>query len=138
MKSVIVKFTLTVLAFTAVLDAAAGDKDTVRAEDYFIEGVRAYCAKEYPDAEARLSRCLSMDPGNDAAMYYLAMISLNRNETDRAMDLLDRASVLDPGNPWYRLAMARLYSGINETDLAVSIYESLISDYPSRAATTTN
>ncbi len=134
MKSVIVKFTLTVLAFTAVLDAAAGDKDTVRAEDYFIEGVRAYCAKEYPDAEARLSRCLSMDPGNDAAMYYLAMISLNRNETDRAMDLLDRASVLDPGNPWYRLAMARLYSGINETDLAVSIYESLISDYPSKSS----
>lgn len=135
MKSVILRITLLTIAATvlAVSTEAAEKRDTVRAEDYYIEGVRLYCAGEYPSAESHLTKCLSLDPENDAAMYYLAMICLSRNETDTAMDFLDRASVLSPGNIWYRLTMARLYTGIGETDLAVSIYRSLIEDYPAKS-----
>ena len=61
------------------------------------------------------------------------MISLSRNEADRAMNLLDKASVLSPENPWYSLTMARLYSTIGENDLATSIYESLIAAHPAKS-----
>lgn len=135
MKSVILKLILPIAAACAVTAGAgaAERKDTVRAEDYFIEGVRLYCSGEYTSAESYMEECLKADRENDAAMYYLAMICLSRNETDKAISLLDKASVLSPENTWYRLTMARLYSGIGETDLATSIYESLIEDHPAKS-----
>ena len=66
-------------------------------------------------------------------MYYLAMISMSRNETDRALSLLEKASAISPENTWYRLATARLYSGIGENGLAISVYESLIAEHPSKS-----
>lgn len=137
MKSAIFKLALLTLSLASLTfrNAAAAEemRDTVRAEDYYLEGVRLYCSGEYPQAESHLSKCLSLDPDNDAAMYYLAMISLSRNEADRAMNLLDKASVLSPENPWYSLTMARLYSTIGENDLATSIYESLIAAHPAKS-----
>ena len=134
MRSAILKPALLILAvFSSAFCAGASEKDTVRAEDYYIEGVRAYCAGEYSSAESSLSHCLRLEPENDAAMYYLAMIHLSRNDTDKAMNLLDKASAISPGNTWYSLATARLYSGIGENDLAISIYETLIADHPSKS-----
>lgn len=134
MKSVILKLALLIAAASAATVSAGATerRDTVRAEDYFIEGIRLYCSGDYTSAESYLAECLKYDRENDAAMYYLAMISLSRNETDKAISLLDKASVLSPENTWYSLAMARLYSGIGETDLAISIYEGLIKDHPAK------
>ena len=134
MRSAILKPALLILAvFSSAFCAGASEKDTVRAEDSYIEGVRAYCAGDYSSAESSLSHCLRLEPENDAAMYYLAMIHLSRNDTDKAMNLLDKASAISPGNTWYSLATARLYSGIGENDLAISIYETLIADHPSKS-----
>lgn len=115
------------------ISANASDKDTVRAEDYFIEGVREYCAGEYSKAERMLNECLKTDSGNDAAWYYLAMISITGNNTDQALTYLDKASALSPENAWYRLMKARIYSSTGEPDPAISIYEGLIADEPGKS-----
>ena len=136
MKLTVFKITLLAAAVSLLAcraEAAAGDKDSVRAADYYIEGVRSYCAGDYSTAGSHLTKCLRLDPENDAAMYYLAMISLSGNDTDRAMELLDRASGISPENPWYRLTAARLYSTLGETDLAIGIFEELIQKHPSKS-----
>lgn len=134
MRSAIIRSILPVLsAILLTVSATASDRDSVRAEDYYIEGVRSFCAGDYRSAESGLSACLRLEPENDAAMYYLAMISMSRNETDRALSLLEKASAISPENTWYRLATARLYSGIGENGLAISVYESLIAEHPSKS-----
>ena len=134
MRSAIIRSILPVLsAILLTVSATASDRDSVRAEDYYIEGVRSFCAGNYRSAESGLSACLRLEPENDAAMYYLAMISMSRNETDRALSLLEKASAISPENAWYRLATARLYSGIGENGLAISVYESLIAEHPSKS-----
>lgn len=134
MRSAIIRSILPVLsAILLTVSATASDRDSVRAEDYYIEGVRSFCAGDYRSAESGLSACLRLEPENDAAMYYLAMISMSRNETDRALSLLEKASAISPENAWYRLATARLYSGIGENGLAINVYESLIAEHPSKS-----
>ena len=134
MRSAIIRSILPVLsAILLTVSATASERDSVRAEDYYIEGVRSFCAGDYRSAESGLSACLRLEPENDAAMYYLAMISMSRNETDRALSLLEKASAISPENTWYRLAIARLYSGIGENGLAISVYESLIAEHPSKS-----
>lgn len=134
MRSAIIRSILPVLsAILLTVSATASDRDSVRAEDYYIEGVRSFCAGDYRSAESGLSACLRLEPENDAAMYYLAMISMSRNETDRALSLLEKASAISPENAWYRLATARLYSGIGENGLAIGVYESLIAEHPSKS-----
>lgn len=135
MKSASIKSVLSLISVLILATgvATAEKRDSVSAGDYYIEGVRMFCAGQYQAAESCLTKCISLDPQNDAAMYYLAVINLNRNETDKAMSLLDRASVISPENTWYRLTMARLYANIGENDIAVSIYGSLIADHPSKS-----
>ena len=134
MRSAIIRSILPVLsAILLTVSATASERDSVRTEDYYIEGVRSFCAGDYRSAESGLSACLRLEPENDAAMYYLAMISMSRNETDRALSLLEKASAISPENTWYRLATARLYSGIGENGLAISVYESLIAEHPSKS-----
>lgn len=120
-------------AMTLTFRAAAQDRDSVKAEDYYLEGVRCYCAGDYQNARAYFGKCLKLEEDNDAAMYYTAMISLSQNRTDEAMDMLSRASAISPENQWYRLALARLYAGIGENSPAIGIYRELIDKYPSKS-----
>ena len=124
---------LALAAISLSLSAAATEKDTVRAEDFYIEGIREYCGGDYKDAESLLTKSLRMDPDNDAAMYYLAMISLSRGDSDRAMQMLSQASALSPENKWYSLATARLYVNIGEIPLAIDIYQDLIEKHPAKS-----
>ena len=134
MKSAILPTALLILAsMVLTVNAAAQDKDSLRAEDYYIEGVREYCAGNHAHARSHLTACLRLTPDNDAAMYYLAMISLADNSTDKALELLNRASAISPDNEWYRLSMARLYSGIGESGLAIDIYNDLIAAHPAKS-----
>lgn len=135
MKSAIISAALLILTFMPLtINAAAHEKDSLRAEDYYIEGVREYCAGNYSHARQHLSASLRLTPENDAALYYLAMISLADNDTDKAMEFLGKASEISPENEWYRLAMAQLYSGIGESDLAIGIYEELIAASPAKSS----
>ena len=136
------KLTLNIIILSALLfhtvTAAAGNtvsgKDTVTADDYYIEGVREYCAGNYAKADSLFSRCAELDPNNDAVWYYRGMIKLGTSDTDKTLMYLDRAAGLSPDNPWYRLAVARLYADMGETDKAISAYDTLIAANPGKSS----
>lgn len=127
-------FQVILLLSSGIAPAHASDKDSVSAADYYIEGVREYCAGNYAEAGKMLSESVRLNPENDAAWYYLAMIRLGENDTDTAFEYLGKAASLSPGNQWYRLTTARLYSGIGESDRAIEAYSALIEDYPDKSS----
>ncbi|HIZ85297.1 MAG TPA: tetratricopeptide repeat protein [Candidatus Coprenecus stercoravium] len=122
-----------ILSFPPAVFAAAVQKDSVSADDYFIEGVRLYCAGEDKEAAEMFSRCLELEPDNDAALYYTAMLSLSADSSVEASAYLDKAISLSPENQWYRLMLARLYAGTGDIGPAVSIYDSLIAGNPGKS-----
>lgn len=125
--------TTALYAICCSICAHAAAKDTVRAEDYFIEGVREYCEGDYGKAESLLSQSIRSCGTNDAAWYYMAMTRLAANDVGKAMDCLEKASGLSPENPWYKLSIARIYSGMGEAEPAIDIFEELIDRHPEKS-----
>lgn len=129
-------FKTALMALAAILltfNANGTAKDSVSANDHYIEGVREYCEGNYDKAEALLSRCVKMDPDNDAAYYYLAMTSMAYNDTNKALAYLNKATELDPDNQWYMLNTARIYTHLGELDMAISIYNDMIDRFPEKS-----
>ena len=99
---------------------------------YVVEAVAKYDAGDYARAEAILHKVLEEDPQNDAALYYMAMCSLAKKQTDRAEDYLVKAISADPSNYWYRHSLASLYAYTRRPELTIVIYEKLLSDFPEK------
>ena len=111
----------------------ASVKDSVSAFDYYIEGVREYAAWESSSADIMFSKSVRMNPENDAAWYYMAMLRLMDNDSDKALEYLEKAVSLSPDNQWYRLTSARLYANLGESDKAIDIYNALITEAPEKS-----
>lgn len=127
------------LLFTAVILTSvqlffsplqASSRDSLRATDYYIEGVRLYTAGDLDKAASLFGKCIALDSSHDAANYYLSLISLSRGNTDKALEYINTASALSPENPWYRQTAAKLYLSIGETGMATEVYEELIAIEP--------
>lgn len=125
-----VLFFLLALQFLFIHNGIAAEKDSLRAEDYYMEGVRLYCDGKMHEAEYLFGKCLDIAPRHDASMYYMALISLNDNRTDKALEYISKATETAPDNDWYKITAARLYLSISEIDLATQVYEDLIATNP--------
>lgn len=121
---------LTIVQIFAGIPLLGAAKDSLRAEDYYIEGIRLYCSGDMDQAASMLEKCISLDKKHDAANYYMSLISLNRGKTDKALEYINEASALSPDNAWYRQTAAKLYLSLGEVDMATNVYEELIAGEP--------
>ena len=101
-------------------------------EAVLIDAVQLFEDARYKDARDRLSVIVDADPANDAAYYYLGLSNYYLGDIKDAEVALREAVRLDPENYWYRDRLAVLYSMAGKEDLTVSIYESLLEDYPKK------
>lgn len=83
-------------------------------------------------AEAALSSLLAEDVSNDAAWYYLANVSLMKNDLTGAEEYFRKAIELDPGNFWYRYRLAGIYGATQRQELTIDMYEKLLEDFPDK------
>lgn len=123
-------FFLLTLQTLFIFSGNAAIKDSLRAEDYYLEGVRYYCSGELQKAEYMFEKSLDISPRHDASMYYLSLICLNDNKTNKALEYISAASDIAPDNDHYKLIAAQLYLSINEIELATKVYEDLIAANP--------
>lgn len=121
------------ISFLMTISASASERDSVCAFDYYLEGVREYCAGNYEKSAKLLSECIKSDPENDAAYYYMAMTELTAEDIDQAMHYLDRAITLSPDNENYRVLLARMYTEIGEPELAIGIFKTLTEKNPGKS-----
>ena len=123
---IVVLFSL-VSGIASVMSAQSGNGALV------ISAVECYEAGDFAKAEAILKRVLTLDPKNDAALYYMAMCSLAQNRADMAEACLDAAVSLDSTNYWYRQRLASLYAMTSRPELTIDMYEKLLEDFPKRS-----
>lgn len=71
------------------------------------------------------------EPDNDAAYYYLALLSEDFLEKE---DNYKRAIALDPGNFWYKYALASDYMNNKDVTKAQELFEELIAENPRKTS----
>lgn len=102
-------------------------------ETMLVDGVEKYVQGDIANAEACFDKILKTDSGFDAAWYYKGLCRMQRKDGQTAEAALKRAVELDSANFWYRYVLAELYGMTGKRDLTVSIYESLLRDFPKRS-----
>ena len=105
-------------------------QDSRSNENLVVTGADLYSKGEYAAAKAVMKIVVENDPSNDAALYYLAMISAYENDAELAETYFQAAVALDPDNFWYRYRLAKLYSLTDRQELAVDMYEKMLKDFP--------
>ena len=102
-------------------------------ENMLLQAVGKYNSRDLAGAAAILKEIVSEDDTNDAAWYYLAMVSLGKGEIELGEEYFRRAIAVDGGNFWYRYRLARLYAMTRRPELAVAMYEELSDDFPKKS-----
>jgi tetratricopeptide (TPR) repeat protein len=64
----------------------------------FDNAVALFQAKRFPDARAAFEKLAATEPQNAAAHYYLGRIALDRDDSDNAVDEMEKATAGDPKN----------------------------------------
>ncbi len=103
-----------------------------RAEDGYIDAVQLYSEGRYDKSLELLSKVLSADPSNDAALYYRGLCEMSLGRKAEALETLGRAVKADTSNYWYRDRLARAYMVNGDADMAISEYEKLAERFPKK------
>ena len=102
-------------------------------ENGIISAVAEMNAGRLAPARDILSALLAENTENDAAWYYLAMVSLMENDLVEAEEYLKAAVKLDPENFWYRYRLAGIYGMTQRQEMTVEMYEKMVEDFPKRS-----
>ena len=102
-------------------------------ENSIISAVAEMNAGRLAPARDILSALLADNTENDAAWYYLAMVSLMENDLVEAEEYLKAAVKLDPENFWYRYRLAGIYGMTQRQEMTVEMYEKMVEDFPKRS-----
>ena len=109
--------------FTGIF-ANAQSQASFRALEAYNSGDRAAAYSQFRDL-------VKAEPENDAAYYYLAILSEDFLEREANFK---KAIDLDPGNFWYKYGLASDYMGNRDADKALALFEQLIEEYPKRTS----
>jgi tetratricopeptide (TPR) repeat protein len=86
----------------------------------------------YEDAERILSQCLEIAPGFAAARHNLATMLYRQNKSEQAKAQIERLTDRDPRHPGYANLRAAILSRLGEYDAAISIYETMLAEFPNQ------
>lgn len=89
----------------AIASATAGGSAKEGPED----ALALYKAKKYPEARVAYQKLLEAEPDSAKYRYFLGAIALKRNDTDDAINQLEKATALAPGNSDYFAELGAAY-----------------------------
>ncbi len=75
----------------------------------FDQAVSLFQAKRFPDARAAFEKLAAREPQNTAVHYYLGRIALDRDDSDNAVDELEKATAGDPKDSDYYFWLGGAY-----------------------------
>lgn len=94
-----------VLALCA-LCCACSSYSSVESDAQFKQGVKLYEAKNFTKATAELTKAVELNPNNDKALYYLALIDISYRDYQPALQRLEEASGIRPEDSLYPYTLA--------------------------------
>ena len=97
----------------------------------YFDALDAYNSGNKEAAYSQFKNLVKAEPENDAAYYYLAILSEDFLERE---DNFKRAIALDPGNFWYKYGLASDYVNNRDADKALELFEELIKENPRKTS----
>lgn len=108
-----------------VVGKVLNQRDSLQVKDLFFEGLHEKIVMNYFEAALNFEKVLDVDPSNDAAMYELANIKFDQNNTAEAEGLIRNAVTVNPDNEWYWVLLADIYKKTNKIAQLVPVLEEL-------------
>lgn len=108
-----------------VVGKVLNQRDSLQVKDLFFEGLHEKIVMNYFEAALNFEKVLDIDPANDAAMYELANIKFDQNNTAEAEGLIRNAVTVNPDNEWYWVLLADIYKKTNKIAQLVPVLEEL-------------
>ncbi len=98
----------------------------------FMEATQARLSGHPAKSMELYQQCLKVDPQNHAALFELAKLYHQSENTAQAIEMAKRATALDKEIIWYRFLLADLYQHVGRTDDAIAVYRGLLAQWPER------
>jgi tetratricopeptide (TPR) repeat protein len=102
----------------------------IKQEQFFIEGCRRRINGDFNAAIAQFNEVLKINPQNDAALYYMALVYMDKREYNRALQYIEPALKLNTTNKWYRITAADIYEATGRFIEAANLMAALAKQYP--------
>lgn len=99
----------------------------------YLEALNNYNLGNQEIAEKLFKEIATKDQTNDAVFFYLANISLHKNDIDKAQQYMVEALKRDPNNSWYKTQLAKIYTFTGKNDKAIKLYNQLREQEPLRS-----
>ncbi|MFI5158199.1 MAG: tetratricopeptide repeat protein [Sphingobacteriales bacterium] len=100
--------------------------DSLMVKQLFYSAMEAKVTENYSQAAEMFNRVLQMEPSNDAALYQLAGLKINKQDYANAQGLLENAVAVNPNNKWYWLSLTECYEKSNNAAKLESALKQLI------------
>ena len=99
---------------------------------FFLEALRLKENNKHSEAFTKLHYALTIDSTSSAALALLANYYIFLQKDSLAVDALSKAVKYSPDNYDYKVTLAKIYSETGYISEAIRLYESLVSEQPSK------
>lgn len=104
----------------------------ISASTYIVEGTTYKLNGNFEQAAISFTKCLSLEPSNDAAHFNLSAVYAGLGDANKAIFHGEKAAELDPKNEWYLLQLARIYQYVNQKPKACLAFNRLVKLKPDK------
>lgn len=106
------------------------EEESINLKYLFVNANKEKILGNYDKAAELFAQCIRIDGSNDAAMFELAKIYLEKKQGNDALFFAKSAYQIDPKNVWYRLFLADLYMAAKKGNEGEAMYAALFKEYP--------
>jgi tetratricopeptide (TPR) repeat protein len=85
------------------------EMDSLMVNQIFYSAMEAKVTDNYSQAAEMFNRVLQLEPANDAALYQLAQLKIQKQDYASAQGMLENAVAVKPDNKWYWLTLVDCY-----------------------------
>jgi len=101
-------------------------RDSVRIKQLFFTGLSDKLKEDYDKSNESFSQIVTLDSGNDAAWYEIALLNFRQNKLQPAEEAIKKAAAVDPNNLWYWKLLAEIYKSTGNMEMLPPVYDNLI------------
>ncbi len=101
-----------------------------KAEELLIDAKTRMLLGNTTEAEELLMECLKLDPENDAALYEMSRVAIEKGNVQDAVNFAKTATDIAPDNKYYQLQYAQNLAQNREYETAAEVYKKLLAKHP--------
>lgn len=100
--------------------------DSIRIKQLFFAGLSDKLKENYAKSNESFSKITTIDAGNAAAWYEIALLNFRQNKMPEAETAIKNAVNRDKDNSWYWKLLAELYKSTGSMDRLIPVFDELI------------